>query len=223
MAIVEARKRIGSKTYEISVDFEEAMKVKEGNGDISVALNSNGIYYNAKKGESVSQSDLESDFETTDVFEVAKKIIQTGEIQKPQEYRNAEKEKKIKQVINLILRNAVDQHGNPYTEERIRRAIEEIHYNFDNRPAEQQMNAVIMKLKPIIPISVHIKKLKLKIPAQYTGQIYGLLKDYKQSEEWLGNGDLEVIVNIPAGMQIDFYEKLNGVTHGSIQSEEIGE
>jgi len=221
MVIVEARKRIGSKTYEVSVDFDEAMKVKNGEGDITTALNSNGVYYDVKKGESASQSDLEKDFGTSDLFDVAKKIIQTGEIQKPQEFRDAEKDKKIKQVVDLILRNAVDQNGNPYTEDRIRRAIQEVHYNFDSRPAEQQMNEVVDKLRPIIPISVQIKKIKLRIPAQFTGQIYGLLKDYKESEEWLGNGDLEVIVNIPAGMQLDFFDKINGVTHGAVQSEEL--
>ncbi len=221
MVIVEARKRIGSKVYEISVEFDEAMKVKNDEGDITGALNSNAIYYDVKKGTTASQSDLENDFGTSDLHEVAKKIIKTGEIQKPQEFRDSEREKRVKQVVDLILRNAVDQHGKPYTEDRIRRAIDEIHYSFDGRPAEQQMKEVVEKLKPIIPISIQLKRVKLVIPAQYTGQVYGLLQTYKEKEEWLDNGDLQVIMAIPAGLQIDFYEKLNGVTHGAVMSEEL--
>ena len=170
-----------------------------------------------------SESDLENAFGTTDLYEIAKKIMSSGEIQKPQEYREAEREARIKQVIDLILRNAVDQHGNPFTEERLRRAIDEAHYSFDNRPAEQQMGNLVHKLKEVIPIKIETKKIKLTIPARFTGQVYGVLGDYKESEEWLPNGDLQVIVNVPSGMQIDFYEKLNGVTHGAVVSEEVGE
>ena len=83
------------------------------------------------------------------------------------------------------------------------------------------MTDLIDKLKTVIPIKIETKKIKLVIPAQYTGAVYSILKDYKESEAWLANGSLSAIINIPAGMQIDFYEKLNHVTHGAVQSQEI--
>jgi ribosome maturation protein SDO1 len=221
MANVEARFKVKGKEFEISVDVDEALKVKDGEGDVSRALNSDAIYYDLKKGTRASEDDLKDSFGTTDVYEIARKIMTSGEIQKPQEYRDAEREARVKQVVDLILRNALDQHGKPYTEERIKRAIEEVHFSFDNRPAEAQMPELIHKLREILPIKIETKKVKLIIPATYSGQVYGLLKDYKESEEWLSNGDLQVILNIPAGMQIDFYEKLNGITHGAVVSEEM--
>jgi ribosome maturation protein SDO1 len=224
MTNVEARLKVKGKEYQISVDLDEALKVKKGEGsDPAKALNSNGIYYDLKKGTVASHSDLEDAFGTTDLYEIAGKIMKNGEIQKPQEYRDAEREARIKQVIDLVLRNAVDQHGNPFTEDRVRRAVQEVGFKFDVRPAEVQMNELVRKLKEVIPIKVEMKKIRLIIPARFSGQVYGMLKEYKQSEEWLGNGDLQVIVNFPAGMQLDFYEKLNGVTHGAIQSEEVGD
>ncbi len=221
MPIVEARLKVKGKSYEISVDFDEAMKVRTGKGDVARAMNSTAVYHDVKKGESVRNADLQDAFGTTDIYAIAAKIMKEGEIQKPQEYRDAQREARIKQVVDLIVRNAVDQHGKPYTEERIRRAIDEIHYSFDNRPAEQQMPDVVEKMKRIIPIRIDTKKVKLTIPASYTGQIYGILQDYKESEEWKDNGDLVVVVNLPAGMQLDFYDKLNNITHGTVQSEEI--
>lgn len=223
MSNVEARIKIKGKHYEIQVDLDEALKIKEGKGDITSALLSPNIFYDLRKGTHASKSDLQSAFNITDVYEIAKIIITKGEVQKTQEFRDAEKEKKIKQVLNLILRNAVDQHGRPYTEERLKSAIQETHFNFDNRPAEQQMTDLLKKLKEIIPIRIETKKIKLIIPARFTGQVYGMLKDYKQSEEWLSNGDLQAILSIPSGLVIDFYDKLNSVTHGSVQSEEIQE
>jgi len=221
MPNVEARLRIKGKEYAISVDVDEALKIKKGEGDVTRALNSNAIYTDLSKGHQASKDELEQSFGTSNLYEVAKKIMISGEIQKPQEYRDAERDRKIKEVINMILRNAVDQHGRPYTEDRIRKAVDEAHYNFDNRPAEKQMHDLINKLKTIIPIKLETKKVKLTIPARFTGQVYGILQDYKESEEWQNNGDLVTIINIPSGMQIDFYEKLNSVTHGAVQSEEI--
>jgi len=169
----------------------------------------------------IYQSDLQDAFGTTDLYEIAKKIITKGEVQKTQEFRDAEKEKKIKQVINLVLRNSVNQNGHPYTEDRIRRAVDEVHFHFDNRPPEQQFLDLVHKLKTVIPISIETKRIKLTVPARFTGQVYGIIGEYKESEKWLDNGDLEVVVNMPSGMQIDFYEKLNSITHGAAQAEEM--
>ncbi len=221
MPNVEARLKVKGKHFEISVVFDEAMKVRDGKGDVIAALNSNAVYHDLKKATTVTNKDLMDAFGTTDLYAVATQILKKGEIQKPQEFRDAQRELKVKQVVNLIIRNASDQHGRPYTEERIMKAIDQVHFNFDNRPAEQQMTDLLQKLQEIIPIKIETKKIKLRIPARFSGQVYGLLKDYKESEEWLSNGDLQVVMNIPAGLQIDFYDKLNSITHGAVVSEEI--
>ncbi|MFH1290442.1 MAG: ribosome assembly factor SBDS [Nanoarchaeota archaeon] len=221
MPNVEARIRVKGKHYEISVDLDEALKVKNGQGYIASALQMPEIYYDLKKGTKASQEDLQEAFGTTDIYEVAKQIVQKGEVQKTQEYRDEEREKKVRQVVTLILKNATDQNGRPYTEERIKAAIGDIHYSFDNRPAEKQMHDVVQKLKEVMPIRIETKKVKLTIPAQYTGQVYGLLQEYKESEEWLSNGNLQATLNIPAGLLMDFYDKINSIAHGAIQSEEL--
>ncbi len=221
MPNVEARIKVKGKHYEINVDLNEALKVKNGSGNINSALQSPKIFYDLKKGTVAAQSDLKEAFGTIDVYEIAKKIITSGEVQKTQEFRDEERERKIKQIVSLIIKNATDQNGRPYTEERIKRAIEEAHYSFDSRPVEKQMLDLVEKLKKIIPIKIETKRIKIIVPAQYTGQVYGLLQENKESEDWLSNGNLQVIMNIPAGLVMDFYDKLNSMTHGSIQSEEI--
>lgn len=223
MAKVLARIKVKGKQFEIQVDLDEALKVKAGKGDITSALDMPKVYTDLKKGLVASQADLTAAFGTTDAFEIAQKIIVSGEVQKTQEFRDSEREAKIKQVLQLIIRNAVDQRGMPYTEDRLMRAIQELHYNFDNRPADQQMPDLVEKLKTVIPLKIETKRIRLVIPAQYTGGVYGLLKDFKESEDWLANGSLQAVINIPAGMQVDFYEKLNHITHGAVQSEELQE
>lgn len=221
MVTVEARAKIGGKHFEISVDFDEAMKVKNGTGDITRAMNSADIYTDVKKGNAAAKADLMAAFGTSDVYAVATHIITKGELQKPQEFRDAEREARVRRVVDLIVRNAVDQHGKPYTPERIERAIHEARCVIDARAPEQQMQDIVEKLKVIIPIRIEMKRIKLTIPARFSGQVYGLLKDGKENEEWLANGDLQVVVAIPAGIQLDFYDKLNSVTHGAVISEEL--
>ena len=100
MPVVEARIKVQGKHFEISVDLDEALKVKAGKGDIVSALQSRNIFYDIKKGTIASQKDLQEAFLTSDVFEIAKQIITKGEVQKTQEFRDEEKENKIR--ISLI-------------------------------------------------------------------------------------------------------------------------
>lgn len=222
-AKVCARYKVKSTMYEIQVDLDEALKVQAGKGNIMTALDMPQIYVDLKKGMVASQDQLTNAFGTTDIYQIATSIIQKGEVQKNQDFRDAERDAKIKQVLHLILKNASDQHGRPYTEERIKRALDEAKVHIDTKPAEQQVPGIIEKLKTVIPIKIETKRIRLTIPAHYSGQVYGLLKDYKESEDWLANGSLQAVINIPAGMQLDFYDKLNSITHGSVQSEDVKE
>jgi ribosome maturation protein Sdo1 len=104
MVNVEARMKVKGKHYEISVDLDEALKVKQGKGNINLALQSLNVFYDLKKGTHASSADLLAAFGTEEVYEIAKKIITSGEVQKTQEFRDEEREKKIKQVINLLIK-----------------------------------------------------------------------------------------------------------------------
>jgi ribosome maturation protein SDO1 len=182
------------------------------------------IFTDSKKGERASNQDLELAFETTDVNEIAKKIVKNGEVQTTQEHRNAEQEKKFKQIVDFLATNAVDpKTGHPHTAERIKNALEQSHINIKNIPIQNQIKDILDKISAIIPIKLDTKKVKVIIPAIHTGKAYGVITQYKESENWLPNGDLEVIVAVPSGIIIDFYEKLNNITHGSVLTEEIKE
>ena len=90
-----------------------------------------------------------------------------------------------------------------------------------NRPVDQQINKIIELLKPILPIKIETKKIKITLPAIYTGKAYGLFNEYKEKEDWLNNGDLQVTINLPVGLQMEFYDKLNAITHGAALSQEV--
>ena len=224
MANVEARLKVKGKEYQILVDVEKALELKKGEGTINNVLISNDIFYDLKKGLKASDSDLNDAFGTNELNEVAEKIVKQGEVVLPAEYRKKELEGKERQVITFLSKNALDPTtGQAITETRIESAIEQAKIKIDNKPIEQQINGIVSKLKEIMPIKIETKKLKITIPSLHTGKVYGLINEYKEKEEWLSNGDLQVVINIPAGLEMDFYDKLNGVTHGSAIVEGIKE
>lgn len=225
MADVEARLKAGGKEFQILVDLDKALQLKKGeNVNIDEVLSFNEVFYDYKKGLKASSSDLEKAFGTSDINEIAKKIITKGEVVLPSDYKKQEQEGKVKQVINFLSKNAIDPTtGNPHTEKRIEEAIKQSGVKIKNVPVEQQINEIVSELAKIIPIKIETKKLKLTVPAIHTGKVYGLVNEFKESEQWLPNGDLSCVINLPSGLQMEFYDKLNAVTHGSAVVEEIKE
>jgi ribosome maturation protein SDO1 len=60
------------------------------------------------------------------------------------------------------------------------------------------------------------------VPAAYAHKCYGTLKNYGiQKEEWSKAGDLLVVVKIFAGMQGEFYDKLNKMTTGQVETKVV--
>jgi len=93
--------------------------------------------------------------------------------------------------------------------------------NIKNAPIENQIKEILEQISKIIPIRIETKKIKVIIPAIHTGKAYSIIGQYKEEENWMNDGSLEVVISIPAGMVMDFYDKLNSATHGSALTEEI--
>ncbi|HEB47208.1 MAG TPA: ribosome assembly factor SBDS [Candidatus Pacearchaeota archaeon] len=220
-----ARIKQHGKHFEIMVDTDKALKFRKGESSGMDFLEIDTIFTDSKKGFTASNKDLEEAFGTTSVNLIAERIVKKGEVLLTHEHRDEEKEKKIKQVVDILSKMAVDpQTGNPHTPERIKNALEQAKVNIKNTPVDAQIKDIITEISKIIPLRIETKKVKITIPAQYTGSTYGLIKSYIENENWKNNGDLEVIAGIPSGTQImNFYDKLNSITHGSAITEEIKE
>lgn len=216
-----ARIKKAGKRFEIIVDLDDAMKLKKGEIAM-INVEGDAIFSDSKKGKRASPSDIKEAFGTEDVNEVATKIIKDGEVLTTQEYRDEKQEKKFKQVVDFLVSNSINPQTNtPHTPERIKSALEQTHVNITNASIEDQMNDIIEKVSKILPIKIETKKVKITVPAAQTGKVYGVINQYKEEEKWADDGSLEVIVNVPSGIIIDFYDKLNSVTHGSALTEEI--
>ncbi len=222
---VIARLKKNGKDFEILVDCDKALEFKKGKGNVDDVVAVDSIFKDVKKGEHAKEHDLQEIFNTTDFKKIAEIIIKEGEIQVTKEHMGKEREEKFKKIVGIIHRNAVDpKTGLPHPPLRIENAMKEAKVNIDDtKTAEQQVENILEKLRPIIPVKFELHELELIIPNKYAGSSYHVLKKYGKllKENWLGNGDLKVLIEIPGGIQDDFFSELNKVCHGEVESKQV--
>ena len=224
MTQTTARIKQAGKHFEIIVDLDRALRFKKGQSSSMDFLEADVIFTNSKQGFHASEKDLKEAFGVTDIGAIAQKIVKSGEVLLTQDHRDEGRENKIKQVVDFLSKNTSDPRtGNPHSPERIKNALEQAQVNIKNVPVESQIKEIIEKISAILPIRLQTKRVRILIPAIHTGRAYGIFSQYKENENWLSNGDLEVIVNVPSGLIMDFYDKLNSVTHGAAVTEEVKE
>src|SRR3989338_7872727 len=205
------------------MNIEDAVvaRIKKGNEKFEILVNDD-IFKDVKKGLHASETEMKKLFGTMDKNEVAKKILIEGEVLLTTEYKNKLFEDKKKQIINIIHRNAVDPKTNrPHPPQRIELAMHGAKINIDyNHSAEHQVQEIVKKLSEILPIKYEIRKIEVKIPAKYAGKCFSTLKLRTKilSDEWLNDGSLFVVIEIPAGMQSDLFDELNKLTQGDIET-----
>lgn len=222
---VIARLKKQGHTFEILVDCDKALDYKTGKPTTPDTFTAAAdIFKDVKKGEKASEHLLQQTFNTTDPYTIAGIIVKHGEVQLTQEHRNKIREEKKKRIITIIHRNAIDSKtGLPHPPQRIERAMEEAKVHIDdNKTAEEQLDHVLKQIRAIIPIKFETRHIAVKIPPTYAGLGLTTLKKYTLlKDEWQNDGSLIAIVEIPAGITDEFYDHMNKVTHGEVETKII--
>ncbi len=220
---VIARLESHGSSFEILVDPDLALDLKKGKEvDLSEVLASEEIFKDSAKGDRASPEHIKEVFGTEDTFEAAKIIIQKGTLQLTTEQRKKILEDRRRQVISIIARNAINpQTKLPHPPARIERAMEEARVRVDiSKPAEEQVPEVLKVLRPLIPIKFEKKDVAVKIPAHYAGMAVSVVKSYGdvKKEEWQGDGSWICMLEVPAGIVEEFFDKVNQITHGDVET-----
>lgn len=221
-AIVARYEAKGHK-LEILVDPKVIDMVKGGK-DVNIVdyMVIDEVFKDARKGDKVGEEVLKEVFGTTDINEIAKTIIQKGQVQLTTDQRRKMLEDKKKQIVSEIAKNAINPQTNaPHPPQRIEKAIEEAKVHIDPmKSVEEQIPIVLKAIKVILPIRIEKVKIEIKVSADGYGKIY---QDIVRSgtllkEQWLNDGSWVATVEIPAGMQTEFFDMLNKKTHGNVET-----
>lgn len=224
---VIARLETHGERYEVLVDPDGALEARRSKEDFDVSriLAADMVFKDAKKGDKASEERMTAVFGTSNVLEVAKAIIKKGEIQLTTEQRRKKAEDRKKQIISIIARSAVNpQTGTPHPPQRIEKAIDEVKYRVDiSKTAEEQVPEVLKALRPIIPIRFEERSIAVKIPAQYAAKAYPVVKSFGsiKKEEWQKDGAWVFLMDLPAGVAEEFFNELNSLTKGDVETKII--
>lgn len=220
---VIARLKKGEEHFEVLVDPYAAADLIDGKDiDIIQNLAIDAIFKDSKKGTHASEESLQKNFGSNNIEEISKKIILKGDIQLTTDQRHKMQKNKRNRIVETIVKNAMDpKTKSPHPRQRIELAMEQAGVHIDPfKPVSEQVKTIIELLRPIIPISMENVRISVKIPAEYTGRAYGAVRGFGvlEREDWQSDGSWIGIVKLPAGMQTDFYERLNDLTKGNIST-----
>lgn len=179
------------------------------------------VYENVSRGIRSSDDDLTLVFGDKNEREIALEILEKGELKLTQEQRNEIMKEKREEIVDFIHVHCINPRENsPIPKDRINNAIIDLGINIKYRGGvKEQAMDIIKQLQPIMPIRFESVKLALKIPASYAGSLYGVIYDLGEplEEEWLSDGSLAVVVQIPSGMQADFLDEVTSKSKGKAQ------
>jgi len=219
---VIARFESHGERFEIIISPEAIERIRNGSPLDMEDLASDFIFSDAKKSNKASVDKMEEVFNTNSIEEIAKIIILKGEVQLTTEQRHEMQEKKQKRIVDIIVKNAMNPHTKtPHPRQRIELAIKEAGIHIDPfKPVDNQVKLVVEALRPIIPLAMEQVKISVKISSLYIGKAYGIARNFGilEREDWQSDGSWIGIVKIPAGMQTDFYNKLNDATKGNVET-----
>jgi ribosome maturation protein SDO1 len=219
---VVARLEAKGNRFEILVDPDKALVYKKsGNVDVRDVLIGYVIFEDAHRGKKATEDKLKATFETDDVFKIASVIIKDGEVQLTSEQRRKMIEEKRKRIIDILVRNCMNpQTGLPHPASRIEAAIEEAKIPINPfGDAQEQAKEVVEALKPILPIRMETMRMAVKIPTPYSAKAYSVVERFGtiSKNEWGKDGSWICVVEIPAGLRIEFMERVNEFTKGKAQ------
>ncbi len=223
---VIARLETHGERFEVLVHPDKAAEIKKGKKfESNEFLAIEAVFKDAKKGDRASEEKMKDFFGTFDPVVVAEIIIKKGEIQLTTEQRRKIQTEKRQKIISIIAKNAINPQTNtPHPPKRIERALEEVKVHIDPfKDAEEQIPAIVKALRPIIPLRFEERTIAVKIPSMYAGSAYGTVKEFGKilKEEWQDDGSWIFSIKLPAGMQDEFYSKLNKLTKGEAQTKMI--
>lgn len=220
---VIARLSSHGTNFEVLVDPELALVLRSDQSvDIRNVLAVEEIFKDSRKGEKASEEMVRKAFGTNDVLKAAEQIIRRGEIQITTEQRRKMHDERLKQIVTLISKRSINpQTGMPHPPARIENAMEEARVHIEVfKSAEEQLPAIVKLLQPILPLKFEVRRIAIKIPPAHVGRALKAVKGFAtvKQEQWLDDGSWTAVVEIPAGVQAEFFDKLNELTRGEAQT-----
>lgn len=223
---IVARLETHGETFEILLDPSAMNLLKAGKEiDLLEYLAVEDVFNNARKGTRPAEDKIREAFGTSEIKEIAEKIISKGEVQITAEQRKEMQQAKRQQVITYISANAINpQTKLPHPPTRIEMALEEARFHADPfKSVDKQVEEAMKLLRPLLPIKFEKTKVAIKMKGDDYGKCYDDLIHFGlvEKEEWQADGSWIGVIEIPAGLIDELRVKIGNKTKGSATIKEL--
>ncbi len=210
------------KQFEMVVNPEKAWDyIHDKNVPLDEVVEGYVIFDDFRRGMKASTDDLIEVFGTDDEIEIAKIMLEKGNLLITQEMRRRFLEEKIKEIVDYIVKYTVNpKTGAPHTPARIEKAMEEAGVKISrNKPASEQAPQIINELTSVIPIKMEVVTIEFKVPASFAASLYGYFQSVGEmiEERWESDGSLVAVVKLPGGLMAPTMEEVSTRTKGKAQ------
>lgn len=225
---IVARLESHGETFEILLDPKVVDLIKQGKQfDVVEYMAVEDVFKNASKGTRPPEDKVTEAFGTTEISEIARKILEKGEVQITAEQRKEMLEAKRHQVVAYIAANAINpQTHTPHPPTRIELALEEAKFHVDAfKPLDKEIEEAMKLLRPLIPIRFERSRIAIKLKGTDYGRCYDDIVSFGvvDHEIWTPEGDWIGSMEIPAGTITELTEKLKHKTKGSASVKLVNE
>jgi len=223
-----ARLKKNGRKFEIVIDPDRAIDFIEGKiEDIRDVLIAERIFEDVQKGIFTPKADLDLVFPNIETLDIAKIILTKGELQLSAKYRDEKQVEKRRAIIETIHRNSINPTNNlPHPLTRIENAFAEAKIRIDDhKSVHEQVQEIVKKLQPILPIKFEHKHVQVHISEKYAKKYYSTIHRYGRvlNEKWLDDGCYFGTIEVPAGLYLEFIDDLNKKTHGGVEISILGD
>ena len=164
--------------------------------------------------------------------EASKQIVKMGILKLPKYLRDELIEKKEKQIISYLQKYAINPSTKaPYPPEVLKEALDKVFSGEATgkgriaidplKEVNELLQQIIEALKMVIPIRLESIIAKVTVPAKFTGQAYSKIESFGtvKESEWLNDGSLQAVIEIPSGQFAHFNREMNDLTRGNFKIE----
>ncbi|MGQ4891909.1 MAG: SBDS family ribosome assembly factor [Candidatus Njordarchaeia archaeon] len=224
-------------TFDVFIDAQKGTRATEE--DLMDIIIKGKINELREKGQEVPKNfekDLKDKLKEFDEEklkeEASKQIVKMGILKLPKYLRDELIEKKERQIISYLQKYAINPSTKaPYPPEVLKEALDKVFSGEGTGKARitidplkdvnEQLQQIIEALKLVIPIRLESVIAKVTVPARFTGQAYSKIESFGtvKESEWLNDGSLQAVVEIPSGQFTHFNREMNDLTKGNFKIE----
>lgn len=160
-------------------------------------------------------------------YEAAKIILEKGFVKIPEPIRDKLIEEKMSEILRYLQKYAVNPATNaPYPSQQLEDALKKVRalkgVKLDPLLDIKELIPIVIKsLQEILPIKLEIITVRINIPAEFVGPLYGKLANLGTftEQQWLEDGSLRAVVEVPAGVFLQFNNLITNTTRGQAKIE----